>query len=138
VRKMLAEDQSLNIYLVSDQPVLLRGFAGVLSGSDIHIAGSCHSAAFTKRFDIAFGPAIVLLDVRDGAAAELKFLQRHARRCPVVLWTGPLSSDFISKTLDYGVRAIIPRTSLKEQLIDTLRRVGSGELHVGFGHPRGR
>jgi len=35
------------------------------------------------------------------------------------------------------VRGIIPRTSLPEQLVDGLRRVGSGELQVGFGYSAG-
>ena len=54
----------------------------------------------------------------------------------MVLWSDPLPLDLVFKTLEFGVRGIVSRTSQPEQLADSLRKVVSGEMQIGFGASR--
>jgi two-component system nitrate/nitrite response regulator NarL len=53
----------------------------------------------------------------------------------VVLWSDSMPLELIFKTLEFGVRGIIPRTARPEQLADSLHRVAGGEMHIGFTGP---
>ena len=76
---------------------------------------------------------MTLLDVTGGLNFdELTELHRHVPICPVVLWTDAIPLDLVFRTLEFGVRGIVPRRSTPEQLVDALVRVASGEMQIGF------
>jgi DNA-binding NarL/FixJ family response regulator len=122
------------IYLLSDQPVLLRGFEYVLSGGGFEIAGSCQPAAFAATVGSAGLPDVLLLDITAGLTfTDLSDLHGCVPECPVVLWADALPLELMFKTLEYGVRGIVQRSVQPEQLVDALRKVAAGELQIGFG-----
>jgi two-component system, NarL family, nitrate/nitrite response regulator NarL len=122
------------IFLLSDQPVLLRGFEHVLTCGGFEIAGSCPVEVFSKSLATASDPQMVLLDITAGLTfADLAELHERVPYCPVVLWADALPLELVFKTLEYGVRGIVQRHVLPEQLLDSLRKVAAGELQIGFG-----
>jgi two-component system, NarL family, nitrate/nitrite response regulator NarL len=122
------------IYLLSDQPVLLRGFEYVLGNAGFEIAGSCQPAAFTAALGSAGLPDVLLLDITAGLTfTDLSDLHACVPECPVVLWADALPLELMFKTLEFGVRGIVQRNVQPEHLVDSLRKVAAGELQIGFG-----
>lgn len=125
------------VFLLSDQPVLLRGFERVLEKSGFEVVGSCQADAFSAALEAARTPDVLLLDITAGLTlSELDDLHGRVPECPVVLWTDALPLDLMFKTLEFGVRGIVLRNAQPEQLVDSLRKVVAGELQIGFGSPK--
>jgi DNA-binding NarL/FixJ family response regulator len=124
------------IFLLSDQPVLLRGFEAVLTTTGFEIAGSCQAGLFPAALEAAPKPDAVLLDITSGLTfADLGELHSHVPDCPVILWADALPLELMFKTLEFGVRGIVQRHVQPEQLVESLRKVLAGELQIGFGVP---
>jgi two-component system, NarL family, nitrate/nitrite response regulator NarL len=124
------------VFLLSDQPVLLRGFEYVLTNTGFEIAGSCQAGAFVTVLQSAPKPDAVLLDITSGLTfADLGELHSRIPDCPVVLWADALPLELMFKTLEFGVRGIVQRNVQPEQLVESLRKVLAGELQIGFGVP---
>jgi two-component system, NarL family, nitrate/nitrite response regulator NarL len=122
------------VFLLSDQPVLLRGFECVLGNKGFEIAGSCQPAGFGRALESISHPDVLLLDITAGLTfADLSDLHACVPECPVVLWADALPLDLMFKTLEFGVRGIVQRHVQPEQLVDSIRKVVAGELQIGFG-----
>ena len=122
------------VFLLSDQPVLLCGFASVLGSRGFEIVGSGQAASFAESVAAGVNPDVVLLDITAGLTfADLSQLNSCAPDCPVVLWADALPLELMFKTLEYGVRGIVQRSVQPEQLVESLRKVAAGELQIGFG-----
>jgi two-component system nitrate/nitrite response regulator NarL len=126
------------VFLLSDQPVLLRGFEHVLGNKGFEIAGSCQPSAFAESVRPGVRPDVLLLDITAGLTfADLSQLNSCVPDCPVVLWADALPLELMFKTLEYGVRGIVQRNVQPEQLVESLRKVAAGELQIGFGATSG-
>jgi two-component system nitrate/nitrite response regulator NarL len=122
------------VFLLSDQPVLLRGFEHVLADSGFEVTGSCPAAAFAASVVATRPPDVLLLDITAGLTfADLSELHGCVPDCPVVLWADALPLELMFKTLEFGVRGIVRRNVQPEQLVESLRKVAAGELQIGFG-----
>ena len=125
------------VFLISDQPVLLLGFEHVLGKRGFEIAGVSATAAFPSPQEGGAGHELILLDITAGLTfADLGELHNRAPESPVVLWSDNLPLELTFKTLEFGVRGIVQRNSHPDQLAESLRKVASGELQIGFGAPR--
>jgi len=122
------------IFLISDQPVLLQGFEHVLIEHNFQIAGTCAAADFSNGGTVGGSPDVLLLDITAGLTfTDLASLHRAVPDTPVVLWADALPLELMFKTLEYGVRGVVQRNVLPEQLAESLRKVAAGELQIGFG-----
>jgi DNA-binding NarL/FixJ family response regulator len=122
------------VFLVSDQPVLLRGFEHVLTSHEFEVIGSCAAGTFANETVPEPAPDVLLLDITAGLTfADLGTLHTHVPECPVVLWADALPLELMFKTLEYGVRGVVQRNVQPDQLAESLRKVASGELQIGFG-----
>jgi two-component system nitrate/nitrite response regulator NarL len=125
------------VFLISDQPVLLLGFEHVLLSRGFEIAGLSATASFPVPLNGPSRPELVLLDITAGLTfADLAALHGKAPEAPVVLWSDNLPLELTFKTLEFGVRGIVQRNAHPDALAETLRKVASGELQIGFGTPR--
>ena len=125
------------ICLVSDQPVLLSGFAHVLEKREFRISsyttGAIRAAGQTEKATAD----LALLDVTSGLAFNvLSDLNQTLPGCPVVLWSDTMPLDLVFKTLEFGVLGLIPRTAEPELLVTSLHKVASGEMQIGFATSR--
>jgi two-component system nitrate/nitrite response regulator NarL len=145
------------ICLISDQPVLLSGFAQVLEERDFDVSSftteSLHAAGKAKADRALSGGALsggalfqkessvsadlALLDATAGLAFDvLADLNATLPGCPVVLWSDEMPLEQVFKTLEYGVRGLIPRTSKPDFLVNSLTKVANGEMQIGFAAAR--
>ena len=125
------------LFLISDQPVLLLGFEHVLEQRGFQITACLPATAVTSAAQTGKTPDLVLLDITAGLTfGNLADVHTAFPECPVVLWADALPLDLVFRTLEFGVRGIVQRTSLPEQLADSLRKVASGEMQIGFGSAR--
>lgn len=129
------------IALFSDQPILLQGFEQVLTLNGFHIMATASPAAAEERLILKLNsdaaPQLILLDITAGLTfGTLSSIHGQFADCPVVLWADQLPLELVFKTLEFGVRGIVPRTSSSDHLIDCLRKVAGGELQIGFGSPK--
>jgi two-component system, NarL family, nitrate/nitrite response regulator NarL len=130
------------VFLLSDQPVLLVGFEHVLLDHGFEIVGRCQASEFAGvlRSGVEYEglkPDAILLDITAGLTfTSLGEMHECVPGCPVVLWADALPLELMFKTLEYGVRGIVQRNALADQLVDSLRKVIAGELQIGFGAAR--
>jgi two-component system, NarL family, nitrate/nitrite response regulator NarL len=125
------------VFLISDQPVLLLGFAHVLEKRGFEIAACCPATSLAAVLESAARPDLVLLDITAGLTfGNLTEVHGAIPDCPVVLWADALPLDIVFKTLEFGVRGIVQRTAQPEQLADSLKKVDCGEMQIGFGSSR--
>ncbi len=127
------------VFLLSDQPVLLVGFEHVLLDHGFEIVGRCQASEFAAVLRSGDAPDnarpdAILLDITAGLTfTSLGEMHECVPGCPVVLWADALPLELMFKTLEYGVRGIVQRNALPDQLVDSLRKVVAGELQIGFG-----
>ena len=122
------------VILVSDQPVLLCGLSHVLQSRGFEIAACCTAADLQHSLMNVVAPDLALLDITAGLTfGNLTEVHNRIPDCPVVLWADSIPLELVFKTLEFGVRGIVQRTSMPEQVSDSLRRVCSGEMQIGFG-----
>ena len=136
------------VCLVSDQPVLLSGFAQVLEEREFETASftteSLRAAGKvttgsdgTPQMGGSVSADLALLDASAGLAFDvLADLNTTLPGCPVVLWSDEMPLDQVFKTLEYGVRGLVPRTAQPEFLANSLRKVANGEMQIGFAASR--
>ena len=124
------------VCLVSDQPVLLSGFARVLEDGEFEVS-SFTTESFRAAEKNAFAADLALLDASAGLAFDvLEDLNATLPGCPVVLWSDEMPLDQVFKTLEYGVRGLIPRTAKPDFLVNSLKKVANGEMQIGFAASR--
>jgi DNA-binding NarL/FixJ family response regulator len=76
---------------------------------------------------------LALVDITSGLSFEcLADLNSRLPGCPVVLWSDALPLDLVFRTLEYGVRGLVPRTAAPDLLVSSLRKVANGEMQIGF------
>lgn len=129
------------IAIISDQPVLLQGFEKVLRQNGFRVTASASPGDAEVRIIESMAgtlpPRLILLDITAGLTFNtLSHMHAQLQDSPVVLWADQLPLDLVFKTLEFGVRGIVQRTSTPEQLVECLRKVAAGELQIGFGSPR--
>ncbi len=119
------------VLVLTDQPVLARGFQeSLLAGGFQVISGSDPAAGCGEAFDSA-GPELVLLDLTGEFTFET-LAETHARMpgCNLVIRVGPMSRELIFQALEYGVRGILPLQLLPERLVQSLERISKGEVVI--------
>jgi two-component system nitrate/nitrite response regulator NarL len=119
------------VLVLTDQPVLARGFQdSLVAGGFQVISGSDPAAGCGEAFDAA-GPELVLLDLTGEFTFET-LAETHARMpgCNLVIRVGPMSRELIFQALEYGVRGILPVQLLPERLVQSLERISKGEVVI--------
>jgi two-component system nitrate/nitrite response regulator NarL len=124
----------INIFLISSQPVLLRGFELIFHTQGFRVTGSCDPSVFTISMAANAQPELVLLDVTEGFSFEkLGNVHVCAPGIPLVLWSDPLPFDIVFRAMEFGVRGLVSRKSSPAELVNSVHRVAAGELQIGFG-----
>jgi two-component system nitrate/nitrite response regulator NarL len=125
------------VVLVSDQPVLLCGLSHVLESGGFDVVSCCPADKLADSLPPGRKIDLVMLDITAGLTfGNLTEIHSRIPDSPVVLWADALPLELVFKTLEYGVRGIIQRTSLPGHVADSLKRVASGEMQIGFGGSR--
>jgi len=120
----------IRILLYSDEPVLAKGFASVLSAEEglelVSISSSMSELAETMKNENA---DIVLMDLTSSVTfAVLSDMKKAMSNCKVVLWVHEISTELAFQAMGLGVRGILRKTLPSELLVKCLRKVHAGEL----------
>ncbi len=118
----------IRVLVLTDQPILARGFQEILSAGGIEVASASDPAGD------AFHPAnqeLVLLDLTGEFTFEtLAETHRRMPGCNLIIRVGPMSRELIFQALEYGVRGILPVRLSPDMLIQSLHRIAKGELVI--------
>lgn len=129
------------VLIITDQPVLARGFQETLSagGLEALVVGS-----FDSQCAEALKPSpphVAVLDLTGEFTFEtLAEVHSHLPGSTLVIRVGPMSRELIFQALEYGVRGILPVTLSPEVLVQSLERIAKGEVLIevtdaGFESP---
>ncbi len=116
------------VLIVTDQPILSRGFQEILSAGGMEAVSCDDPAAVVFHFS---NQELVLLDLTGEFTFET-LAETHARMpgCNLAIRVGPMSRELIFQALEYGVRGILPVQLSPEMLLHSLRRIAKGEVVI--------
>jgi DNA-binding NarL/FixJ family response regulator len=119
------------VLVLTDQPVLARGFRETLSAGGIQVVSASDPAADGAEAARSTGPELVLLDLTGEFTFET-LADTHARMpgSNLVIRVGPMSRELIFQALEYGVRGILPVQLSPEMLVQSLERIARGEVLI--------
>jgi DNA-binding NarL/FixJ family response regulator len=121
----------IRVHVLTDQPVLARGFQETLTAAGIQLA-SVGDPAAEMAGALKTGTAeLVLLDLTGEFTFET-LADTHARMpgCNLVIRVGPISRELVFQALEYGVRGILPVQLSPENLVRSLERIANGEMVI--------
>jgi DNA-binding NarL/FixJ family response regulator len=121
----------IRVHVLTDQPVLARGFQETLTAAGIQLASVGDPAAEMAGGLKTGTTELVLLDLTGEFTFET-LADTHARMpgCNLVIRVGPISRELVFQALEYGVRGILPVQLSAENLVRSLERIANGEMVI--------
>src|SRR5579864_5695073 len=121
----------IRVHVLTDQPVLARGFQETLTAAGIQLASVGDPAAEMAGGIKTGTTELVLLDLTGEFTFET-LADTHARMpgCNLVIRVGPISRELVFQALEYGVRGILPVQLSPENLVRSLERIANGEMVI--------
>jgi DNA-binding NarL/FixJ family response regulator len=120
----------LRVLLADDQPLLLQGFAMILSvEDDLEVVGQVTDGAQAVEAVRRVRPDVVLMDVQmpvlDGIEATRRIIEEHPDVRVVVLTTFD-RDDYLFDALEAGASGFLLKNADPDDLVDAVRAVASG------------
>jgi len=116
----------IRVLIVDDHDLVRAGLASLLSKAGFEVVGGADSADAGVAAACAHRPDVVLWDLAMPGGG-LTTLPSLPQRCRVVVLTAlddPLVADEAARA---GARAFLPKSVSPQQLIETVRKVASGQ-----------
>ena len=122
--------ERVRILLVDDQPLLLQGFAMILSvEDDLEVVGRAGDGLEAVERVAELGPDVVLMDVQmpgvDGIEATRRIVAAHPETTVVVLTTFD-RDDYLFAALEAGASGFLLKNADPDDLVDAVRAVAHG------------
>lgn len=126
--------ETINVLLVDDQPLLRMGFRLILEGEDdMHIVGEATDGIEALTQSESLKPDVVLMDVRmprmDGIEATERIAKAHPETKIIILTTFDLD-EYAFAGLQAGASAFLLKDVAPEELVAAVRLVASGDAVV--------
>ncbi|GGK56674.1 response regulator [Ornithinimicrobium pekingense] len=121
---------SVRVLLVDDQPLLLQGFAMILSvEDDLEVVGQVTDGARAVEAVVSLRPDVVLMDVQmpvlDGIEATRQVVAAHPEVRVLILTTFD-RDDYLFEALAAGASGFLLKNSDPDDLVDAVRAVAEG------------
>lgn len=118
------------VLLLTDEPVLARGFIDVLSiAPGFEEPSVCHDCTELMHSIASLKPDVLLIDLTpDVTFGILTQVQRELPNGRMVLWVRAISTELAYQAMELGVRGVLRKTLAPELLLKCLRKVLEGEL----------
>lgn len=130
----------ISVLIVDDHPLLREGVAAVLEAEgDMVVVGEAKDGAEAVALFAQTGPDIVLMDLQmpdiDGVEA-IAAIRAQAPRARIIVLTTYAGDVRALRALKAGASGYLLKSSLRRELIDTIRAVHSGkrQLHPQVAH----
>lgn len=122
--------ERVRVLLVDDQPLLLQGFAMILSvEDDLEVVGRAGDGLEAVERVAELGPDVVLMDVQmpgvDGIEATRRIVAAHPETTVVVLTTFD-RDDYLFAALEAGASGFLLKNADPDDLVDAVRAVAHG------------
>ncbi len=121
---------SVRVLLVDDQPLLLQGFAMILSvEEDLEVVGQVTDGARAVEAVLRLRPDVVLMDVQmpvlDGIEATRQIVAAHPDVRVLMLTTFD-RDDYLFEALEAGASGFLLKNSDPDDLVEGVRAVAEG------------
>ena len=121
----------VRVLIVDDDALVRSGLRMLLSGSeDIHIVGEAANGAEAVAKVDAFGPDVVLMDIRmpgmDGLAAT-EVLRRRERAPEIIVLTTFDIDDYVVRALRAGASGFLLKDTPPQDIVKAIRLVAGGD-----------
>ena len=121
----------VRVLIVDDDALVRSGLRMLLTGSeDIHIVGEAANGAEAVAKVDAFGPDVVLMDIRmpgmDGLAAT-EVLRRRERAPEIIVLTTFDIDDYVVRALRAGASGFLLKDTPPQDIVKAIRLVAGGD-----------
>ena len=126
--------KKIKIILVDDHQVVIDGMkAGFLLYQDIEVIAEANSGE--ELFDILNEklPDIVILDISMPEISGIEVCEKIKQKYPaikIIFFTGSETEDALFKTLKAGADGFLPKDTEREELVQAIYKVNTGENYI--------
>jgi len=122
------------IVIVDDHQVVLDGLSAMIKSlRDFSVIGTCTDGWELIEFVVEHDVDMILMDISmpklDGIET-MKELKKREIDVPVVILSMHLSLAYAKELLAIGIKGYLPKDCNKDELIDALRAVKTGETYI--------
>jgi len=117
------------VLLYTDQPVLAKGFAAIMSTvAEFDLVGVCYASALLADTLVSSRPELALIDLNEDITLEaLGDLRRRAPEVRLILWVRSIPLELAYQTMRLGIHGLLRKTLGPEVMIKCLQKVAAGE-----------
>jgi len=118
------------VLLFTDQPILAKGFAALLSGApQFDLVAVCYEPMQLVETAALGQPDLLLIDLSPEITLDvISRLRQGSPDCRIVLWVHSMSLELAYQTMRLGIHGILRRTLETDILIRCLEKVSQGEF----------
>jgi two-component system response regulator NreC len=132
-RKRAPRGARTRVLIADDHPPVLRGVHGLLESSGLDVVAEAADGQAAVRLARQLHPDVVVLDVvmpvLDGMSAARE-IARTAPDIGLIVLTGMPGEPTVPEALSAGVRGLVLKTEVAEDLVDAVREVARGVTYV--------
>ena len=121
---------SIRILVADDHEVVRFGVRSLVAGTEIEIIAEASTGEEAVKKTQEHQPDVVVLDVRmvngDGLTA-LEKIRRQSPEISVLMFSGYDNPTYVARAVALGASGYLLKSSSRDQLLDAIRKVASGE-----------
>jgi DNA-binding NarL/FixJ family response regulator len=126
--------QSIRILIADDHPVLRDGVAALIeSQSDMALVGEASDGAEAVQRYTALRPDVTLMDLQMpgmGGVDAIRAIREQSPRARILVLTTYDGDAKAAEALRAGAAGFLLKTTLRRELLDTIRAIHAGRRHV--------
>ncbi len=124
----------IRVLLVDDHAVVRAGYRSLLeSAGDLLVTGEAENGEQACRIYQEQGADVVVMDLSLPGIGGLEAIRRIIARDPmarILVFSMHEDTVFVEQALQAGVRGYLPKSSAPEVLVEAVRQIAAGELHI--------
>ena len=125
----------IRVLIADDHPVVREGLAAILrSERDIQVVAEATDGAQACALYDQYLPDVVILDLRmprkDGLQVVTELTSSRRPKPRIIVMTTYETEDDVRRALQAGAKSYLVKGALPEQILETIRRVATGEALV--------
>jgi len=121
---------SIRILVADDHEVVRFGVRSLVAGTEIEIIAEASTGEEAVEKTLEHQPDVVVLDVRMVNCDGLTALEKIRRQLPdisVLMFSGYENPTYVARAVALGASGYLLKTSSRDQLLDAIRKIASGE-----------
>ncbi|RME35743.1 MAG: DNA-binding response regulator [Gammaproteobacteria bacterium] len=126
--------EGIRVLLVDDHAVVRAGYRVLLeSADDLVVTGEAESGEQACRLYQEQGADVVVMDLSLPGIGGLEAIRRIVARDPaarILVFSMHEDTVFVEQALQAGARGYLPKSSAPEVLVEAVRQIAAGELHI--------